>query len=54
MIARKLTKSTRNKAVKRLKTLRSVYGKPDSLRKRFGLKRRKLSSSQKFFRMLSR
>ncbi|MEQ8557251.1 MAG: hypothetical protein RIB03_02950 [Henriciella sp.] len=47
-------KSSRKKALKRLKTLRSIYEKPDAVRKHFGLKRRKLSGSQKFLRMLTR
>ena len=39
-------------AIRRLRTLRSVYEKPQALRSRFGLKRKKLSPSQKFLRML--
>lgn len=45
-------KTTRHKALKRLHTLRAIYGKPDALRQRFGLKRRKLSPSQKLVRLL--
>lgn len=41
-------------ALKRLKQLRSVYETPQSLRRRLGLKRRKLSPSQKLFRLLTR
>lgn len=46
-------KSNKHKALKRLRTLRGIYDKPQSLRKAFGLKRRKLSGSQKLFRLFS-
>lgn len=52
-IALKGKKSNSHKALRRLRTLRSIYEQPQSLRKKFGLKRRKLSSSQKLMRLLS-
>ena len=53
IIALKGKKSNKHKALKRLRTLRGIYDKPQSLRKAFGLKRRKLSGSQKLFRLFS-
>ncbi|RIJ23441.1 hypothetical protein D1224_04030 [Henriciella barbarensis] len=41
-------------ALKRLQTIRAVYDAPDRVRRKFGLKRRRLSPSQKLLRMVSR
>ena len=42
------------KALKRLSRMRSVYDTPQKLRSKLGLRRRKLSPSQKFLRLFSR
>jgi hypothetical protein len=53
-MARKSISPKSFKAIGRLRTLRSVYETPQSLRRRFGLRRRKLSASQKLLRVFAR
>ena len=48
----KTLKATR--ALKRLSTLRSIHSKPDALRRRLGLKRRKVRKPQNFLKVLTR
>lgn len=40
--------------MKRLNTLKSVYGTPQRLRSKLGLRRKSLSPSQKFLRLFAR
>mgnify|MGYP003707586107 CR=1 FL=1 len=49
---KQILKST--KAMKRLNTLKSVYGTPQRLRSKLGLRRKSLSPSQKFLRLFAR
>lgn len=53
VIARTSLNPTKNQALKRLKLLRAVYGQPQTLRSRLGLKRRKMSRGQKILKLLS-
>ena len=54
IISRKTNILKSSKAMKRLNTLKSVYGTPQRLRDRMGLRRKSLSPSQKFLRMFVR
>lgn len=47
-------KSKNSLALKRLRILRSIHEKPKALRTRLGLKRRKLSGSQKLLSLFVR
>tara|TARA_B100000949_G_scaffold189609_1_gene172694 strand:+ start:290 stop:478 length:189 start_codon:yes stop_codon:yes gene_type:complete len=53
-IAGKLNSSRSTQTLKRLKRLKAVYGAPQNLRRKLGLKRRSLTPSQKLIRMFSR